>query len=390
MTLVVLSFITFAVSPLLSLPITLWGVLCDKKYKPYFGLVLALFVGYILYHVEPDITKDLYRYISTMEEFLSYSFSTTIKDIWNNSDPLSYTIMYLVSLIFSPKYIVFIAPIICYPIYLWIISDYTKRKSVNNTTEKFVVISFLVIFAIATTFLGIRYGIAVAVFILALYQDSVRKRPFVGIVLYITSTLLHSSMVLVVMLRALLFVFKNIPWLWYVLVVLSATSVLLMQSLAKNLSNVPFLSTLSDRADVYTQPYAPIGMVYFLSIGISIIATVLLVLFRKYAKDDNKLSTIFHLNLTVFVIGLVNVQNYYLASRYFTIGKILFCITLIPILSGVAKIENSVKRKTVAYVLWSDVIILMTLSAPLQINGILDYHYNSLSKSLLINELLIH
>ena len=129
MTLVVLSFIIFAVSPLLSLPITLWGVLCDKKYKPYFGLVLALFVGYFLYHVEPDITKDLYRYISTMEEFLSHSFSVTIKDIWNNSDPLSYTIMYLVSLIFSPKHIVFIAPIICYPIYLWIISDMQKGRA---------------------------------------------------------------------------------------------------------------------------------------------------------------------------------------------------------------------------------------------------------------------
>ena len=131
-------------------------------------------------------------------------------------------------------------------------------------------------------------------------------------------------------------------------------------------------------------------MVYFLSIGISIIATALLILFRKYGKDENKLSTIFHLNLTVFVIGLVNIQNYYLASRYFTIGKILFCITIIPMLSEIAKIEDSVKRKTVAYALWSAVIILMVLSAPLQMNGILDYHYNGLSKSLLINELLIH
>ena len=97
----------FFISPLLSLIFTIHGLFTSKKYSLWFGVIFAMTVGLLVYSIVPGQETDLYRYYRYLDDISRYNFSDVISSIWSAGDPLSYSLMYIVSHFLSNNFMPF-------------------------------------------------------------------------------------------------------------------------------------------------------------------------------------------------------------------------------------------------------------------------------------------
>lgn len=326
-------FITllFILSPVLSFPFVLYGLLTSKKYGMWFGVLFACAAGLFVYTLIPDSDMDIYRYYDYMDRLNMYSFGNAMQAIWSSNDPASYSLMYLLSQTLSKNFIPLVFSILGYSSLFYVIFDYRKnilkRYDWRTSFVLFFIVATIIIF---NTLTGLRFALALSVLFLALYLDIFKRRKRLAIWLYALSPLIHSSAVLVILLRVASGIFKKRGTTIFFVgsaVVGSATN--LLAAFSGELAQLPFLSHVGERATYYLEPNIPPGFLYPFSI-LSSCLIVLVIMVAHIGKKD-RLTILEKMTISTVIIALVNFNQFVIGFRFATIAKYLFILVLIDI-----------------------------------------------------------
>lgn len=348
MALLLLIALIFVIFPFFSIPLIIYQLFRSRRYRVFYGILLAFAVGIIVYHIVPTAEMDLSRYYSYLDELKQSSFSGGIAQIWSKSDPLSYSFMFIISYFSSNNFVPLVTALIGYGIYFYIIFDYSKIKELTTLTTGLAIMYFFAIYNIINSFTGIRFGLGISIFLLALYLDVVKKRRKISLILYIITPLIHSSTITLLLIRLIVRVFKdNSSWVQYALIFLIGFSTPLLKFVSDALSAIPFLEIVSTRAEFYLQPSFPSGFWYPFNIAITVATLVILLLLYKKEIGDKAL---LKLNIFILIVGLANVLNFYIATRYMTISKLLFTINLISIFAYLKDVDYFKGRRILLYI----------------------------------------
>jgi|GEM_PF-1791131 len=349
--------LAFIASPFLSLGLVVYGLFRDEKYRRYYGFLLSIVVGLLMYKVMPTSDMDLWRYYDFLSDMSTLSPLAALTQIWQGSDPLSYSFIYIVGGALGSHAVPLIESMVTYGIFFFILFDYAKNLKLQARYLALVSTFFFSIYSIVNTFSGIRFGLAISLFALAVYLDIVKNKKPIARLLYLLTPLFHTSMITLLLVRVIAGIFRQrFLWLQLFLVALVGLSTTLLLIVSRVLTNVPFLSIVAERADFYLNPEFPSGTWYPFNVGITLILLALLVIaYRKRIKPKERL--LLKLNLYVVVIALSNVTNAYVASRYMTIAKILFSINLIFIMFYIQKTGYFKTRKILMRLLITGFIV---------------------------------
>jgi hypothetical protein len=331
----------------------------------------------IVYHIAPTPDLDLYRYYDTLDLLKRSGFVAGLSQIWSSSDPLSYSLLFIVASIFNNHAVTLMAALIDYSVFFYMIFDYSKERKLGGSATGAVLIFFLAAYNVVNSFTGIRFALGVSLFLIALYLDVVKKRRLPSILLYVISPLLHTSMITLLMLRVAAGIFRKKSSIFqYCIVFVAGLSTAFLQQISQVLSSVPFLDILSSRADVYLQPIFPSGLWYPFNIIVTLMLVV--ILFRMRKKDIIN-PVLLKVNLFVFIIALANIMNFYIANRYIIVGILLFTINSIDIAAYLRKHEFFATRRVAFYFCFSAYILVLLGYFGYQVMFLIQMNYENLN-----------
>lgn len=283
----------------------------------------------LLYIPLPDM--DMSRYYTLMELLNTQPIHATLGFIWSNTDPISYTLMYIFQAPWSaPALISWMTVVVCYGLYFSIFIDRYRRKTLSLHMFAGVVLAFLSAFILFNAVSGVRFNIAVAVVVWTLYWLGVASRYKIALYCILAITpLIHSSMLGVVGLYAVVVLFRHVRFLNVVLLTVGvAMSIGVLLGLAQYISFMPFFNEVETRAVYYLQPYVPDGFWYISQIITASIALSFLVLSRTHTMFVKTM-------VLVMMVAFTQLGYFYVANRYFTIG----------ILGALAALDTSTVKK---------------------------------------------
>jgi hypothetical protein len=343
----------FLISPIFSLIFILHGLFTSKKYAFWFGFLLAVAIGLFVYSLIPDSDMDLYRYYIRLDTLSKYTTGGALADIWSQGDPITYTFMYIVSSIFSKNFVPLIFSIIGYSILFYVILDYRKTFLKKYDWRTSLIIFFvLAVVIVFNTLTGLRFALALTIFILALYLDLFRNKKVLSKVLYVFSPLIHSSMILIIALRVGAWLLKRFPLVFYVSAGLIGSASSLILVFSTQLSQLPFLTHVGERAVDYLAPDIPPGLLYPFAIATSLL--ILLVIWMT--REKNKPTSILvRMTIATVIISLVNINQFVIGFRFATIAKYLFILVLLEI------VMNYYKDGVVKGPLWKQALVILPL-----------------------------
>ena len=344
----------FFISPLLSLVFVIHGLFTSKKYSLWFGAIFATTIGLLVYSIIPNQETDLYRYYQYLDNISRYSFSDVISSIWSAGDPLSYSLMYIVSHFLSNNFVPFVVALIDYSILFYIVFDYRKRFIHKQDWRTCLCILFIIsTFIVFNSLIGLRFSVGALVFLLALYLDTVREEKWISKILYISSIFFHSSMLLMVVLRVGAWLFSRRSIIFYTLAIATGSVSSLLMIFSEQLSAIPFLSHFGRRAADYLVFNIPSGFVYPFNLLTCVLLLVVIFLMRQKKRSS---SIIVKLNIATILIAFANFYQFVIASRFTTISKYLFILVLLEFLVD-SKNEKLTRNNLIAITLLGIVIL---------------------------------
>jgi len=367
----------FLISPFFSLFFVVYGLFKSTRYKRYYGFLFALAVGLLVYHIVPTVDLDLYRYYTYLDQLQSNGFLQSISHIWGESDPLSYSFMFVVSSIFNNNAITLLSALIGYCVIFYIIFDYSKLKALDVRNTGILLLLFIASYSIINSFTGIRFALGVCIFLLALYLDVIKKQRTISTILYIISPLFHTSMITLLMIRVAALSFKKSTSLFqYIFIFIIGISTAFLQQISQILSSVPFLNILSSRADVYLQPVFPSGFWYPFNVVVTILLITLLFCIRKKNIIN---PMILKVNLYVLIVALANVMNFYIANRYIIVGALLFVISFTDIISYLKESSFFATRRILLYISFTVYLAVVIIYLSYQVTYLKQMDYENLT-----------
>ena len=120
--LIIFLILLTVLSPVFAIPFfIIFLFMVEPKYKVYVMIMLSVSLGVILFQIVPNETMDLYRYYKIIDTFREISFNPLL--LFNNSDPITYGLMYLVSKTYNNHFLPFISIILFYFLYYKAINE---------------------------------------------------------------------------------------------------------------------------------------------------------------------------------------------------------------------------------------------------------------------------
>ena len=321
----------FLISPIPSFVFILHGLLTSKRFGMWFGILFACSVGIFVYTLIPDPDMDIYRYYDYMDRLAPYSFWPAMQSIWSSNDPISYSLMYITSHILSKNFIPLVFSIIGYSLLFYTVLDYQKTiLKQHDWRTSFVLLFIVTTIIVFNTLTGLRFALALSIIVLALYLDIFKKRKRLAVCLYALSPLVHASTILIVFIRIAAGLLKGraIP-IFFIGSAIIGGATTLLGIFSGELSQLPFLSHVGERAGYYLEPNIPPGFLYpFSLLSACLIASVILV---AHFKNRERLTILERITISTVIIALVNFNQFVIAFRFATIAKYLFILVLIDI-----------------------------------------------------------
>lgn len=337
--------ILFFFLPVFSLPLVLLALILesDNKRKLWYAILIGIFVAILLYYLIPDESKDLYRYYILMGKNYNAPFGEFLLSLTTKTEPISNIYFYLFSKTGNYNLITIFTTIISYGIILYILFSQQKTNRTSNLGFNIILfLSFSTIYLI-DDITGIRFCIGRLLFTLAIYLDLYKKkRNILTSLLYLSSALVHTSCIILILLRLFHKMTKekfNIVTLLLVAAVSLSPTILL--SASANLSNIPFLTTLSDKAAEYLELNAGLYSMFILQIILAIIFTFILCWIRKKGKSNNG-----YINFVLLVLtfGLLMISKTSISTRFIRAGLTLS----LPVIADGVSIATK-KQKLILY-----------------------------------------
>lgn len=326
--LIIFLILLTVLSPVFAIPFfIIFLFMVEPKYKVYVMIMLSVSLGVILFQIVPNETMDLYRYYKIIDTFREISFNPLL--LFNNSDPITYGLMYLVSKTYNNHFLPFISIILFYFLYYKAINEllciYNLEKKYYNKAI-FFILSIVIIIGTGT---GVRFSLAIAMFMNGIVAYIKGKNKMIPFLWFIMSILSHITMFIPFVLYMICILLKNKP---KKIVYVIWGCILMTPSLVLNilmlLSKVPFLNDLLVKFNSYFTPYNPGGNWFLFRVVIFILNLILLIKSQKYI-NDHKIKSVILLENFIAIIAIVYLPYYYISIRFINIFNNLIIFVMI-------------------------------------------------------------
>lgn len=350
----------------------------DEKLKYYCYIACAL-ISSMYFLISFSDEFDLYRHY----EYLSIVKTMTLKEI-NACDSGVISILYaqepgyvfllwIVSKIGIKELLPVFTGFTVYAVNVWIL---IKEKDRNNLSGFSFRLSF--VFMLLTvdylSISGIRNVLAATIFMYAFYNECILKeRRVLSIVLYIFSVSIHTSIIIYIGVRILLFFYKKKFKIVINIFLLSIFSVLplLLESLYLVFDDFPFIIHILKMYEKYYLGYAGTpkrrGMLMVCLVVYCLGLIIVMCIKNRHNEDILKLSNFYFLS-ALFTLG--SFQQYDIFVRFRFIAVPFISVLSLHFFSGynwenIFKLlrnnkNNTVFKKIIPYI-WMGVMLLQAI-----------------------------
>lgn len=340
----ILASILFIISPILSMPVVLLGLFLEKKHKRYYCFLLSVMIGIICYYIVPNQGMDITRYYEYLDQIRYLPITEALKGISNQTEVITNIFFYLISQLNNNSLIVFFSSLIYYNILFYIIIDYCKIKELTNKQINMIIIYAMITIWIIPNILGIRYAIAMVVFLLAIYLDIVKqKKNIIYKLLYIVPIFIHSSTVLFLIMRLILLISnrKTKILVIAIIVLISATPDFIF-TLMQNMPGVNIVESVTKSVQNYlingSETFENINL---LKIGLAVGFALALYAIREKVPKENKL---YNFTVLMLALSLAFCYSPTLCIRFIDFTNLLFILILVEMgsMKDTLKIKNNI------------------------------------------------
>ena len=340
----ILASILFIISPILSMPVVLLGLFLEKKHKRYYCFLLSVMIGIICYYIVPNQGMDITRYYEYLDQIRYLPITEALKGISNQTEVITNIFFYLISQLNNNSLIVFFSSLIYYNILFYIIIDYCKIKELTNKQINMIIIYAMITIWIIPNILGIRYAIAMVVFLLAIYLDIVKqKKNIIYKLLYIVPIFIHSSTILFLIMRLILLISnKKTKILVIAIIVLISATPDFIFTLMQNMPGVNIVESVTKSVQNYlingSETFENINL---LKIGLAVGFALALYAIREKVPKENKL---YNYTVLMLALSLAFCYSPTLCIRFIDFTNLLFILMLIEIgsMKDTLKIKNNI------------------------------------------------
>ena len=343
----ILASILFIISPILSMPVVLLGLFLEKKHKRYYCFLLSVMIGIICYYIVPNQGMDISRYYEYLDEIRYLPITEALKGISSQTEIITNLFFYVISQLNNNSLVVFFSSLI----------DYCKIKDLTNKQINMIIIYAMITIWIIPNILGIRYAIAMVVFLLAIYLDMVKqKKNIIYKLLYILPILIHSSTILFLIMRLILLISnrKTKILIIAIIVLISATPDFIF-TLTQNLPGANIVESVSKSVQNYLidgkETFENINL---LKIGLAIGFAFALYGIKEKVPKENKL---YNFTVLMLVLSLAFCYSPTLCIRLIDFTNLLFILMLIEI----GSIKELLKAKNNIITFYFIIMLLISL-----------------------------
>ena len=299
--------------------------LIPQKYVGCLFFATTLALAIMAFNCVPKETDDLSNYfwqLDTLRKGGWDTFQTMLKDDNNHwgALPVCGYYFYIVSLLGNNGFLPAITIFVAYGAMFLVVYKASVRFKVNKWYLFLSCVFLLITYWFYDICSGIRNGLAFTIFITCIYFDIVEKshRPacYIG---YALCTGLHSSVIMLIILRLALAITKKYESKWVSWIMLLSITVggNILQWLG-TVSNNKYLSLLSEKADNNIGRAMDFGKTYiWVNTAVLLVVILVSLYLFKYIRESKNYKDIsafgkFHTLLLFFTVGSFTSQLIYI------------------------------------------------------------------------------
>lgn len=317
-------FILTFIFPILSIPLNFLLTLISKKNKKCFMMNNAVALAFFAYNWIPPKNYDLYIWQLNCSMLAKLPFTSVIKYILTNGEPLNNLIKYIIGLTGNFGLLQFTIVLISYLIINKILLIYKEKFKLSNFSFSLIYLFTLLVLIYVNFISGLFFNFAAIIFTLGVIEFYDNKYK-TGIFLIAISALLHSGMFFPISIFLILILNKSKLSLKSIIItiVFGLSLSYIIPFLLSNI-NISIFSELSVMYKGYflqnTYNSLNSGITYFLNL-LKLLPLVFILMFVK-----NKYFCSEALGILIFVSSfLVSVKSP-IFSRYFYMS----CLMVLP------------------------------------------------------------
>lgn len=352
--LVVLNYLMFILSPLLSLPLILYNIY-NRKNKTSSLFLLASFFGVVSYLLLPNWSLDIARYYQRYEEISVMDLTLFLEFMQQTSDYLFYTIFYIFSkTTLSFQFLLLIMTTFNYFIAFNIFDIIISHIEVKS--KKSYICLFL-LFVISLSFLAYiaasRFTLAMSFFLLSIFNIFFMRKNKRGLLFAILSIFTHISFLLIFLFIFFSFYIKKKQTFFYFFLI--SVFLLFVFPIEKLITLIP-LDNFTEKATIYLDLIRESNWAAVLSHNLVLMFTFVLVLYLLNKKNTN----IFEFS-PLYMLFIVSILTYPFGFwTYDRFVSILKPVVILSVLIYYIKTKSDFKINS----------ILMLLTVPYTIHFI--------------------
>lgn len=206
----ILTTIFFVLFPVVSTAFVIIGFIIDKKNRFTYSLFISFILAIIAYYWIPTENYDLYRHFQILNSSRYENWDVFFNYMIKNKEPLAELISYGVATLNNNSLLTFFTTFVGYSILFYMLVDYAKIKKIRTSNFLLVTCFVLASFTYLNYISGIWNNFAIIIFALGLYLEYKKNTSKkIAYIIYFSTILIHSGLILVVLLKILYDVFKE-------------------------------------------------------------------------------------------------------------------------------------------------------------------------------------
>ncbi len=330
----------FLIFPIISAPVVVLAMLKYGKYRKFYGLLLAMILGMIMYHIDlTNLDIDLKVYYNYMNHYKFMNFIEMKDILLTQKEPITNFLFYIISLTGNFEIWQFVTTVINYFIIFYIFADYAKINQVDNKFYGLILIT--TIFWLNNIFLltAIRNNVALTIYILVLYNEYIKKKKnFIYKLLYIVPVCIHMTLIIGVIIRILLNINlrKNKVILLFGLLIYAFSPNLII-TISNLIGDLSLFSDLSLKTSYYTELTTSFNTNSIVHIVFLVLMIVLYYNIKRKNSREVQNTELYKATEVYLLFNLCSFNYWDIFYRWFDMSVILFAFILMDNISIIKK-----------------------------------------------------
>lgn len=384
MILLLLTCVFFIAFPVLSLILSIFGVVTDRKYSILYLILVCLSISIVALRFTPHPLDDgayhfraalvLTKFDNIIYMFRAFASGFKVGRYDYGSIPVFTSLMYLVGKTHHYGLLSFTSAFVTYFSFGYVVVDLFKSfKNYSKITYSLVLITVLLLNNFRYTTSGMRFCMAISLVMLILYLESKNNySKFWTLLWYIIPLCIHSAVIYFIALRFIFPYLKKITAAKSVFVVFCFTILLKLVPMLSAWTGIGFLQTFAKKIVVYSDnaSYAEFfSKTLMLRLCIGVVLMVLFLVQYFFQERTHKLIDDWRLSfvkmtyyVTLLSLGSVPYRNIYDRNLFLLLPMLViasFILSTYQTQLQIVLIRSIVYRLTIALIAMSFVIGLL-------------------------------